>query len=198
MTVTNRLVLSAALAVLFVAAFGGPVQAQAQDGPTIGYTDYELIIVQMPEYRQLQQTLQTQAQTDQQELATMEQNIQQKFAEYQEQSGVLSPEARQTREQEIVQLQTELQEDQQRRLQALDRRQNELLQPLLEQLQTAINNVATRRGLELVLSSRVATEPVILYAGEQFTTDITAEVMSELGISMTQSQQQGGVGPTGN
>jgi outer membrane protein len=190
MTVINRLVFSAALAVLFVAAFGGA--AQAQDGPRIGYTDYELIIVQMPEYRQLQQTLQTQAEGDQEELAAMEQNIQQKFAEYQEQSGVLSPEARQTREQEIVQLQTELQQDQQRRLQALDRRQNELLQPLLEQLQNAINEVATARGLELVLSSRVSTEPVILYAGEEFTTDITAEVMSELGISMTQSGEAGG------
>lgn len=195
MTVLNRLVLSAALAVLFVASFGGA--AQAQDAPRIGYTDYELIIVQMPEYRELQQTLQTQAQTDQEELAAMEQNIQQKFAEYQEQSGVLSPEARQTREDEIVQLQTELQQDQQRRLQALDRRQNELLQPLLEQLQNAINEVATARGLELVLSSRVSTEPVILYAGEGYTTDITAEVMSELGISMTQSQQ-GAAAPGGN
>jgi len=190
MTVINRLVFSAALAVLFVAAFGGA--SQAQDGPKIGYTDYELIIVQMPEYRTLQQTLQTQAQSDQEELAAMEQNIQQKFAEYQEQSGVLSPEARQTRENEIVQLQTELQQDQQRRLQALDRQQNELLQPLLEQLQTAINTVATARGLELVLSSRVSTEPVILYAGEEYTTDITAEVMSELGISMTQSGAAGG------
>jgi outer membrane protein len=197
MTLINRLVLSAALAVLFVAAFGGAAQAQAQDGPTIGFTDYELIIVQMPEYRELQQTLQAQAEADQQELAAMEQNIQQKFAEYQEQSGVLSPEARQTREEEIVQLQTELQQDQQRRLQALDRRQNELLQPLLEQLQNAINEVATRRGLELVLSSRVSTEPVILFAGEDYTTDITAEVMSELGISMTQSPQ-GAVAPGGN
>lgn len=194
MTVLNRLVLTAALAVLSVAALGVAPDAQAQTAPKIGYTDYELIIVQMPEYRTLQQTLQEQAQTDQEELAAMEQTIQEKFAEYQEQSGVLSPEARQTREQEIVQLQTELQQDQQRRLQALDRRQNELLQPLLSQLQEAIDEVATARGLHLVLSSRVATEPVILYASEQNTVDITTEVMSELGISMTQSEggAQGG------
>jgi outer membrane protein len=194
MTVLNKLVLSAALAVLAVGAFAS--NAQAQNAPQIGYTDYELIIVQMPEYRALQQTLQEQAQTDQQELAAAEQNIQQKFAEYQEQSGVLSPEARQTREEEIVQLQTELQQDQQRRLQALDRRQNELLQPLLGQLQEAINEVATARGLDLVLSSRVSTEPVILFAGEQSTVDVTAEVMSALGISMTQSQ--GGAVAPGN
>lgn len=194
MTVFNRL-LSAALAVLFVATFAVAPQAQAQTAPTIGYTDYELIIVQMPEYRSLQQQLQQQAETDQEELAAMEQNIQQKFADYQDQSGVLSPEARQTREQEIVQLQTDLQQDQQRRLQALDQRQNELLQPLLEQLQTAIDKVATARGLQLVLSSRVSTEPVILFAGSN-TVDVTAEVMSELGISMTQSG--GANAPGGN
>jgi outer membrane protein len=196
MTVLNKLAFVAAFAVLSVGALPAS-EAQAQAAPQIGYTDYELIIVQMPEYRSLQQTLQEQAQTDQQELATMEQNIQQKFAEYQEQSGVLSPEARQTREEEIVQLQTELQQDQQRRLQALDQRQNELLQPLLSQLQEAINAVATARGLDLVLSSRVSTEPVILFASEQSTVDITAEVMSELGISMTQSQGAG-VSPGGN
>lgn len=197
MTVLNRLVLAAALAVLSVAAFPAS-DAHAQTAPRIGYTDYELIIVQMPEYRNLQQTLQAQAQTDQQELAAMEQNIQQKFAEYQEQSGVLSPEARQTREEEIVQLQTELQQDQQRRLQALDQRQNELLQPLLNQLQEAINEVATARNLDLVLSSRVSTEPVILFASEQSTVDITTEVMSALGISMTRSGQGAAPAPTGN
>jgi outer membrane protein len=197
MTVLTRLALAAALAVLSVAAFPAS-DAHAQTAPRIGYTDYELIIVQMPEYRDLQQTLQAQAQTDQQELAAMEQNIQQKFAEYQEQSGVLSPEARQTREEEIVQLQTELQQDQQRRLQALDQRQNELLQPLLNQLQEAINEVATARNLDLVLSSRVSTEPVILFASEQSTVDITTEVMSALGISMTRAGQGAAPTPTGN
>ena len=197
MTVLTRLALAAALAVLSVAAFPAS-DAHAQTAPRIGYTDYELIIVQMPEYRDLQQTLQAQAQTDQQELAAMEQNIQQKFAEYQEQSGVLSPEARQTREEEIVQLQTELQQDQQRRLQALDQRQNELLQPLLNQLQVAINEVATARNLDLVLSSRVSTEPVILFASEQSTVDITTEVMSALGISMTRAGQGAAPTPTGN
>ena len=186
MTVLNRFAITAALAVLVLTAFAAPV-AQAQTAPTIGYTDYELIIVQMPEYRTLQTTLQAQAQKDQQELAAKEQAIQQKFAEYQDQSGVLSPEARQTREQEIVQMQTDLQTDQQRRLQGLDRQQNELLQPLLEQLQVAIDEVATARGLQLVLSSRVSTEPVILFAGAN-TVDVTAEVMSKLGISMTQSE----------
>lgn len=189
MTLFNRLSLLAACAAFLAVGF---VPVQAQTTARIGFTDYELIIVQMPQYREVQTQLQAQAQKDQQELATMEQTIQEKFADYQSQSGVLSAEARQTREEEIVQLQTDLQQEQQTRLQALDRKQNELLQPLFNELQGAIDEVAEARGLSLVLSTRVSTEPVILYADEERTVDITTEVMSKLGISITQSEGNSG------
>ncbi len=187
MTFLSRLGLLAVCAAAFALA---PVQAQST--ARIGFTDYELIIVQMPQYRQVQTQLQAQAEKDQQELAAMEQTIQQKFTDYQSQGGVLSDEARGAREQEIAQLQTDLQQEQQTRLQALDRRQNELLQPLFNELQGAIDEVARARNLALVLSTRVSTEPVILFADEENTVDITPEVMSKLGISMTQSTGDSG------
>ncbi len=186
MTVTNRFALLAAAALLLVSAMP---EAQAQN--KIGYTDYELIIVQMPQYREVQQQLQQSAQADRDALSTMEQTIQQKFADYQEQSGVLSAEARTTREEEIVTMQTNLQQEQQKRLQALGQKENELLQPLFDRLQGAIDEVATARGLAVVLATRVSTEPVLLYANEANTVDITPEVMSKLGISMTQATGDG-------
>ena len=181
MTIFNRLVLLAAAAVLLLAS------APAADAQNrIGYTDYELIIVQMPEYRQVQQQLQQIAQADRAALAELDSTIQVKFADYQSQAGVLSDQARTQRETEIVQLQENLQTEQQRRMQALGQRENELLQPLFNRLQTAIDEVAEARSLSLVLSTRAGTDPVLLYAGND-TVDITAEVMSKLGISMTQS-----------
>lgn len=181
MTLFNRFVLLAAAAVLLVSAMP---EAQAQT--RIGYTDYELVVVQMPQYREVQQQLQQLAESDREDLSGMEQEIQQRFADYQSQSGVLSEEARAEREEEIVEMQTELQQEQQRRLQALGQRENELLQPLFNELQGAIDEVATERGLSVVLATRVSTEPVLLFAGED-TVDITPEVMSRLGISMTQT-----------
>ena len=181
MTLFNRFILLAALAVLLL-----PALPEAQAQTRIGYTDYELVVVQMPQYRQVQQQLQQLAESDREDLLGMEQQIQQKFADYQSQAGMLSDEARSTREQEIVQMQTDLQQEQQRRLQALGQRENELLQPLFNELQTAIDEVANARGLSVVLATRVSTEPVLLFAGEG-TVDITPEVMSKLGISMTPS-----------
>lgn len=181
MTLINRFALLAAAAVLLLSA---APQAQAQT--RIGYTDYELVIVQMPEYRQVQQQLQEVAQGDREALSAMEQEIQQKFADYQSQAGVLSDEARSQREEEIVEMQTNLQQEQQRRLQALGQRESEMLQPLFDRLQGAIDEVATARNLSVVLATRASSDPVLLFAGED-TVDITPEVMSKLGISMTQS-----------
>ncbi len=189
MTYAKRLSLLAVCAAFLAVGFA---PAEAQTAARIGFTDYELIIVQMPQYREVQTQLQQQAQQDQQELAAMEQTLQEKFADYQSQSGVLSAEARQTREEEITQLQTTLQQEQQTRLQALDRRQNELLQPLFNELQGAIDEVAQARNLSIVLSARISGEPNILFADEQHTVDITTEVMSRLGISITQTDGTSG------
>jgi outer membrane protein len=181
MTILHRTLLLAVAAVLLASA---APEAQAQT--RIGYTDYELIIVQMPQYREVQQQLQQIATSDREALSGMEQEIQQKFADYQSQAGVLSGEARGQREEEIVQMQTNLQQEQQRRLQALGQKESELLQPLFDRLQGAIDEVATARNLSVVLATRASSDPVLLFAGSD-TVDITPEVMSKLGISMTQS-----------
>ena len=189
MTLSHRLLALAAFALLLLPALGAS-EAQAQGAaaaPRIGFTDYELIIVQMPRYREIQQELQRQAEADRGELAQLEQDIQSKFADYQSNQGILSQEARQQREEEILGLQQNLQEEQQRRLQELGRMEAELLQPLFDELQQAIDAVAQEQNLSIVLSTRVANEPVLLYAGPN-AVDVTPEVMSRLGISMTTSR----------
>jgi outer membrane protein len=191
----------AAVAFALVAALGSPA-AHAQTAPAIGYTDYELILVQMPQFRQVQQQIQEQAEADQQALgllqSTVEQRLEQKGNELQNRlqgaQGPVTDDARQRLlqqlQQEAVQFEMEqrqeFEQERQRRVQALSRRETELLQPLYDQLQTAINAVAEQRNLAMVISSRLSGEPVLLYAGPT-AVDITTEVMSRLGISMQSS-----------
>jgi outer membrane protein len=185
-------------AAVFAIALSGAA-ATAQNAPSIGYTDYELILVQMPQFRQVQSRIQEQAEADQQALAELQTEIEQRLqakgeelqARLQGAQGPVTDQARQRMiqelQQEAVQFEvtqrTELEQDRQRRLQAISRLESELLQPLYDQLQEAINAVAEQRNLDLVLSSRLSGEPVLLYAGNG-AVDITAEVMSRLGISM--------------
>lgn len=191
-------------ALLAVALFAlGAPAASAQNSPIIGYTDYELILVQMPEFREVQRQLQQQAERDQQELQRLQGEIERRLqakgeelqGRLQSAQGPLTDEARQRLfqelQQEAVQFEMEqrqeLEEQRQTRLQALSRRESELMQPLFERLQEAINAVAEQRGLAIVVSSRLSGEPVLLYAGNG-AVDITAEVMSRLGISMQPSE----------
>jgi len=61
----------------------------------------------------------------------------------------------------------------------------QLMSPLLDQIQEAINNVASTRGLDYVLNTTTsAGDVIILYVSEEVQNeyDITDAVMDDLGI----------------
>ena len=169
------------IAALFVLLAVLPAQAQVK----VGYADYELVIVQMADYKKVQETLQSQAQKDQTALRAQEQVLQERLADYQQKQALLSADARQTREQELIKLQGELQQTQQQKLQALGQQEQELMGPLFERLQTAIDEVSRAEGLTMVFGVRAGGDPVVLYASDA-AVDITAKVMEKLGVSLTQ------------
>ena len=67
---------------------------------------------------------------------------------------------------------------------ALAQRQGELMQPLLDRVQTAIDKVAKAKNLDLVLRSQVGSEPVLLFVNEDTIMNITLDVARELGIDV--------------
>ncbi|MDX1420719.1 MAG: OmpH family outer membrane protein, partial [Rubricoccaceae bacterium] len=137
--------------------------AQAQ-GAQLGYLDPDIIIVQMPEYEQVRDSLQAREQEIAADLQQRENTLRQRFQELQEMqdSPVLTAEARQEREQEILQMQADLEREQQRGMQDLSRREARLLQPLLMRLQEAIDAVSAEMDLTMVLAARANNAPVIL------------------------------------
>lgn len=182
--------LSAALTLLLIAApllAGYSSEAQAQD-LNIGYTDHEVIIVNMPDYQQVQEQLQSEYQGSQQELQTLYQDYQEKLDRYQKQQSLLSEERRQEREQELMQLQQDIQSQAEQKDQALAQREAELMQPILERVQSAIDQVAAAQGLDLVLRSQVGTQPVILFVNEDSIDDITLDVARELGLDVSEAE----------
>ena len=97
----------------------------------------------------------------------MYQDYQDKLSRYQQQQSLLSQERRQEREAELMQIQQNIQQQAQQQDQQLAERESELMQPLLERVQTAINTVAEAKGLDVVLRSQVGTQPLLLYVNNQ-------------------------------
>lgn len=173
------------LAFLAVPILGNDADAQAL---RVGYTDHEIILINMPDYQDVQQKLQEEYAGSQQELQTLYQDYQEQLNRYQNQQSLLSEESRTKREQELIELQQSIQQQAQEKDQQLARREAELMQPLLERVQKAIDTVAEKNSLDLVLRSQLGAQPVLLYVNEQTVMDITLDVARELGLDVSEAE----------
>ena len=167
---------SAALVALTL--FAGTANAQVK----IGYTDHEVLLANMPQADSVQSALQAEVRTSQAALQTQSQELQTKAEEYQRRQSLLSAEARQQREQELAGLQQALQQASQAAEQRLSVRQSELMRPLFERLQNAIDAEAQAQSLDLVIPTQIGGQPAILYVNRERVVDITAAVARRLGI----------------
>jgi len=179
MKVYNVLVTSAIIILLL---FWGRGQDNAQATLTfspgkVGYTDPDVIVAAMPEYREIQQKLQNEFQLKQQELQQQAADFQQKLEAYQTQQAMLSTDKRAEREKELQQLQADIQQASSKKDQELNESQLKMMEPLVKKVQDVIDETAKAKGLEMVFRS-----PALLYVNEATVVDITKEVAKKLGI----------------
>ena len=169
------------VAILGLTSYGNTtVQAQATK---IGFTDHEIIIASMPRYGEIQTQLQQEFTAAQEALQSLAASFQQDVEEYQVQSRLLTEERRTAREAELAQRQQELQNAASKKDQDLAELEAQLMSPIFEQVQVAIDEVAVANDLDVVLRHRVGTQPVILYVSSEVI-DITIEVAKKLGIEV--------------
>lgn len=180
------------LAALVVATL--PAAAQ---GLKVGYTDYEVLLSNMPQMAQVQQTLQQEAARTQQRLQQQAAELQAEGDRFQRQARLLSEDARGQRQRQLDTLQAQLQFDAQQADQRLAARQAELMRPLYEALQGAVDAIAQEKGLDLVLATQAGGQPTILYVNPETIVNITREVAVRLGIPVEDDAGVPGT-PTGN
>lgn len=176
---------------LIVALVWTPVNstmAQASDSDSelkIGYVDPQAIMSKMPEMKAVQQQLRNFAERKQKELQEKQQNFQQQMEQFQQKSAVISDQAKKQEEQKLGEMNAELQQFQTQIQQEIQKKQQELMEPIYEQIENAIDNVASRQDLSYVLNTTTTNgDVIILYASDRAKEkyDITDQVMQELGI----------------
>ncbi len=191
------------LSVVALAAFGlflgslseNKVLAQTTK---VGFTDHEVIIAAMPDYETIQAQLQQEFSGAQEALQSLAESFQRDLEEYQVQQRLLTEERRAQREQELQQKQTELQEAASRKDAELAELELQLMQPIFDRVQNAIDEVAQSHNLDIVLRHRVGAQPVILYVNPETVQDITIEVAQKLGIEVPEEGTASAASPTQN
>lgn len=144
----------------------------------IGYVDSSSIMEVMPERTKIEQDLQAYYSDLQSELQAMGTEYQNKMKDYEANSNTMSNLIRQSKEKEILDLQRRIQEFQDNAENSFEDKRVELLTPLIEKIQNAINVVGKEKGFTYVLDKSVG---VVVYIGEN-AIDITSDVKTQLGL----------------
>lgn len=174
-----RTVKSGIIAVLFFASTSIAIQAQSL---SIGYADPEVIITYMPEYQTIQQQMAAEYQTSQDALQALAEDFQERVTKYQKQQPLLTAERQAEREAELAQYQQEIQQSASQKDQELTQKQENLMAPLLERVQTVIDALATELGLDLVVRS-----PALLFVNDDKIKNINIDIARKLGVEIDET-----------
>lgn len=144
----------------------------------IGYVNSNRIMAEFEPVRDIQIGLEKEQRKLEVEFNRLLGTIDSLKQDYERQRLLMSDDRRQNRENEIVSMEKNAQEFQMKKFGPegdIVRMQNQQLQPVLEKVQKAIDNIAKERGFDYILDAMTGS---ILYALPQY--DLTEDVLKEL------------------
>lgn len=158
---------------------GSPVAA----GPLkLGYTNIDYVLAQTPEAKDIQNQLTIQRTQSENELKRMQKELEDKYGAYEKGAAQMSDVIRKDRETELQGLQGRIQEFGRTAETSLQTKYQQLVNPVVQKIQKAIDAVAKENSYTYVfnLDAGANTIPILLVAPEQ--DNITELVLRKMGI----------------
>ncbi|HEX4887125.1 MAG TPA: OmpH family outer membrane protein [Luteibaculaceae bacterium] len=149
--------------------------AMAQ-APKLAHIDSQDLLLAMPERADAEKKVQDFAKNLENTLKTMSTEYQSKVADYQSKEATMTKTERETAETEILQLQQRIQDFQVSAQEKIKKQEAELLQPMIDKVKKAIEDVGKEGGYTYIFDSSVG---VTLYEGGE---DIMPKVKLKLGL----------------
>ncbi|OIQ22607.1 MAG: hypothetical protein BM557_01085 [Flavobacterium sp. MedPE-SWcel] len=131
----------------------------------------------MPEMKAANTQLENYGKTFDNEYRTMVEEYQNKIKKYDQEAATVSDAINETRTKEVQQMGARIQEYQKTASEDMQKKQEEILKPILEKAKAAIQKVATAKGYKYVLDSTVGSG-VLVADGP----NLLADVKKELGF----------------
>ncbi len=147
-----------------------------------GRINTQEIIVAMPETKEMQTNMDAYGKELQNNIETINVEFNTKYQDFQKSYNTMSEAIREVKAKELEELQNRSREFQEAAQQDYQKKQNELLTPIIEKAKKAIDKVATAGGYLAVFDTSTGS---LAYFSESQLTDLAPEVKKELGISET-------------
>ena len=141
-----------------------------------GHINTQELFTQMPEVAQIKLKMDTIQSQYENQLASMNEEIQRKMQDYQAQEATMADAIKQIRQQELQEMNQRIQLFYQTAEQDIQKKQQELLAPVHEKMTKAIKAVGEREGYTYIFDSQA-----MVHIGTD-ANDVTPAVKKELGI----------------
>jgi outer membrane protein len=164
--------------ILFVALIS-IVSFQVIEAQLIGHLDSQALLSEMPEVRGAESNLEAFQAQLQKKGQKMIEDFQKKYQELarKEQAGEIAPKALEEETRKLREEEEKIQAYEQEMQKKIMERRDELLQPILDRVNTAIEEISKEMGFDYIIDLSSGT---LLYADEQY--DITDKVRAKLDI----------------
>ena len=140
--------------VLFAVTVMTALQINAQTKPLkLGYVNVEEVLYQMPESKQVESDLKTYRGQLETQLSTKMKEYEEKYKAYEAGGAMMAASVRSMKEQELQSLQTQIQEFQKNAEMDLQKKQNDLLEPVLNKIKKAIDDVVDENSYTWIFNS---------------------------------------------
>ncbi len=164
------------LVALFTVFFTITAVAQTK----IGYMNPSQVLFELEEVAAIEQQIETLIETRDQDLIAKSTQLQEDLATYEEGKAVLSATARATKEQEFLDRNNALEEERETYLNEIRQRRSQMMTPILEKMDAAINTVATEMGLDLILNEVTSYGDAVIFYSNEEKLNITSQVVAKL------------------
>ena len=129
----------------------------------IGHINADELLQLMPETKKAQTELEAYGRQLEKDLTDMEAELESKIASFRTNEKMMTTLARETKTQELQELQRRIQEYSQRAQQDLQQKQVELLTPVIEKATKAVQDIAKEKGFSYILDSS-PSKAVVIFA----------------------------------
>ena len=165
----KKIILIAVMAVMSVAASAQNLK--------FGYVDFNEIVMLMPEMDAARATMEENQKTNEEILMSMYQEYQTKMQDYQAKAATWTSAIRESKEKELMDIESRLQQTQQSLQQEMQQLQSSLQAPIYEKAQTTVQEIAKAQGLAFVFE-----ESSLLYIDPAQGVNLTTEARKALNI----------------
>lgn len=145
----------------------------------LGYTSAEAVLGQLPDAKIIEAELKAYSAQLTKEIESKQKEFQTKYQDYATNSKNMAVVVREQREKELQALKQGMDEFQQKAQEGYQKKQQELLSPVFEKIQKAVDEIAKAEGFDFIFSTDASGVPILLFAKEEH--NITNKVITKLG-----------------